>query len=159
MNSRWHGISQRRWSKALGISVQSMSHCWKHDAFASATNQWPIGRDEWESTAHFKIENNTAGAISSLVNHPISGTVFASLLVDDSMKFVLMFIPNTFLSIFFWWGIGEVSLERIITSLWTMFKATTQAQKFTVEPKRPLCMTSECWSCYGTDIQYHTGAG
>lgn len=142
MNSRRHAISQRRWFEDLGISVQSMSHCWKHDVFASAPNQWSIGRDGREYIAYLKIENNTAGAISSWVNYPISGTVFASLLVDYSMTFVLEFILDTFFSIFFWRRIGEVGLERIIRNLGAMLKQLPELRGFTVEPKRPLSMTA-----------------
>ena len=52
----------------------------------------PVGEDEWKTISHLEIRDNTAGLASSQVNYPVSGTVFASLLIDHSVKYILLFV-------------------------------------------------------------------
>ncbi|CAI7588522.1 unnamed protein product [Penicillium viridicatum] len=52
----------------------------------------PVGEDEWKTISHLAIRDNEAGAVSSQVNYPISGAVFASLLLDHTIKYVLLFV-------------------------------------------------------------------
>lgn len=52
----------------------------------------PVGDDEWKHIKHLEIKDNVAGASSSQVNYPVSGPVFASLLLDHSIKYILLFV-------------------------------------------------------------------
>ncbi|KAF7514904.1 hypothetical protein PCG10_004293 [Penicillium crustosum] len=52
----------------------------------------PVGEDEWKTISHLEIRDNEAGPASSQVNYPVSGTVFASLLLDHTIKYVLLFV-------------------------------------------------------------------
>ncbi|CAG8077951.1 unnamed protein product [Penicillium olsonii] len=52
----------------------------------------PVGEDEWKSISHLEIRDNQAGLASSQVNYPVSRTVFASLLFDHSIKYILLFV-------------------------------------------------------------------
>ncbi|KAJ5894634.1 hypothetical protein N7495_006325, partial [Penicillium taxi] len=52
----------------------------------------PIGEDEWKAVSHLEIRGNEAGAASSQVNYPVSGTVFASLLFNHFIKYILLFV-------------------------------------------------------------------
>ena len=52
----------------------------------------PIGEDEWKTISHLEIRDNEAGLASSQVNYPVSGIVFASLLFDRTIKYVLLFV-------------------------------------------------------------------
>ncbi|CAG8279863.1 unnamed protein product [Penicillium olsonii] len=52
----------------------------------------PVGEDEWKSISHLEIRDNEAGLASSQVNYPVSRTVFASLLFDHSIKYILLFV-------------------------------------------------------------------
>ncbi|KAJ5462600.1 hypothetical protein N7475_007544 [Penicillium sp. IBT 31633x] len=52
----------------------------------------PVGEDEWKSISHLEIRDNEAGVASSQINYPVSGTVFASLLFDHCIKYILLLI-------------------------------------------------------------------
>ncbi|KGO42060.1 hypothetical protein PEX1_056690 [Penicillium expansum] len=52
----------------------------------------PVGKDEWKTISHLEIRDNEAGPASSQVNYPVSGIVFASLLFDHAIKYVLLFV-------------------------------------------------------------------
>ncbi|KAJ5705424.1 hypothetical protein N7536_001113 [Penicillium majusculum] len=52
----------------------------------------PVGEDEWKNISHLEIRDNEAGPCSSQVNYPVSGVVFASLLFDHTIKYVLLFV-------------------------------------------------------------------
>lgn len=52
----------------------------------------PVGEDEWKTISHLEIRDNEAGPGSSQVNYPVSGAVFASLLFDHTIKYVLLFV-------------------------------------------------------------------
>lgn len=52
----------------------------------------PIGEDEWKTISHLEIRDNEAGLASLQVNYPVSGTVFASLLFDHTIKHVSLFV-------------------------------------------------------------------
>lgn len=52
----------------------------------------PVGEDEWKTISHLEIRDNEAGLASSQVNYPVSGTVFASLLFDHTIKYALLFV-------------------------------------------------------------------
>lgn len=52
----------------------------------------PVGKDEWKTISHLVTRDNEAGPVSSQVNYPVSGTIFASLLLDHTIKYVLLFV-------------------------------------------------------------------
>lgn len=52
----------------------------------------PVGEDEWKSISHLEVRDNEAGVASSQINYPVSGAVFASLLFDHCIKYILLFI-------------------------------------------------------------------
>ncbi|KGO78134.1 hypothetical protein PITC_034820 [Penicillium italicum] len=52
----------------------------------------PVGKDMWKAISHLEIRDNEAGLASSQVNYPVSGTVFAALLFDHAIKYVLLFV-------------------------------------------------------------------
>ncbi|KAJ5969100.1 hypothetical protein N7501_005348 [Penicillium viridicatum] len=52
----------------------------------------PVGEDEWKTISHLAIKDNEAGPVSSQVNYPVSGAVFYSLLLDHTIKYVLLFV-------------------------------------------------------------------
>lgn len=52
----------------------------------------PVGEDEWISISHLEVKDNNAVAVSTQVNYPVSFRTFLFLLLDNSIKYILLFV-------------------------------------------------------------------